>query len=142
MKTEEMRALYRKWLPELWSASPGDVGQLAEELFTPNAIGHWGNGNEPVGPKSIAENVAETFKLFDDVSVSVVNGPIVDGDLVGARWAFSGRYLGGIPGARAAAGTRVHYTGMDLFRVERDRFAEYWPYGDNMSLMQQLGALG
>lgn len=80
--------------------------------------------------------------VFSDVSVSLLDGPVVDGDWIAARWEFAGTYAGGVPGIKAPAGTRVRYTGMDLFRVEGDRLAEYWPYGNNLDLMQQLGALG
>ncbi|WP_218024276.1 ester cyclase [Nocardia speluncae] len=31
---------------------------------------------------------------------------------------------------------------MDLFRVADGRLAEYWPHGADLSLMQQLDALG
>jgi predicted ester cyclase len=142
MDTNAMRELYRRWLPGFWNANPDDMTMLAEQLFTPEAVGHWGPGKEFVGPKVIAEKIRETFSMFSDVSVSLLNGPVVDGDWIAARWEFAGTYAGGVPGIKAAAGTRVRYTGMDLLRVEGGRFAEYWPYGNNLDLMQQLDALG
>lgn len=122
-------------IPAPWRRSP-------DELFTPQAIAHWGDGQDRVGPHAIAEKVRESVTLFDDVSVSLLRGPIVDGDWIAARWQFAGSYLGGVAGVQAMAGTRVCYTGMDLFRVEADRLAEYWPHGNDLSLMQQLDALG
>ena len=69
-------------------------------------------------------------------------GPVVEGDLVAARWAGRGRYRGGMPGATAAAGTPVAFGGIDLLRAHGDRFAEYWVSSDGLALMGQLGALG
>jgi hypothetical protein len=46
--------------------------------------------------------------MFKDVSVSLLNGPIVDGERIAGR-------------------------------AEGNRFAEYWPYGND--LRQQLDAL-
>ncbi|NKY55545.1 ester cyclase [Nocardia flavorosea] len=142
MDNDAMRTLYRKWLPGLWSSEPEEMPALAEEIFTPDAVGHWGDGRDQLGPKAIAAMVQETFTMFDDVSVTLLAGPIVDGDWIAARWEFAGRYLGGVAGIGAAAGTRVRYPGMDLFRVAGDRLAEYWPHGADLSLMQQLDALG
>lgn len=142
MDNDAMRALYRKWLPELWNSDPGTMPAIAEEIFAPDAVGHWGSGEDPVGPKAIAARVQQTYTMFDDVSVTLLTGPIVDGEWIAARWEFAGRYIGGIAGIRAAAGTRVRYPGMDLFRVADDRLAEYWPHGADLSLMQQLDALG
>lgn len=142
MDAEAARALYRRWLPELWNADPDDMPTIAEQLFASDAVGHWGNGNDPAGPHAIADQIRRAFAMFEDVSVSQLNGPIVDGEWISARWEFSGTYVGGIPGAKAPAGTQVRYTGMDLFRTRGDRLAEYWPYGDNLDLMQQLEAVG
>lgn len=142
MDYDAMRALYRRWLPELWNSDPGKIPAIAEEIFTPDAVGHWGSGEDPVGPKAIAARVQQAFTMFDDVSVTLLAGPIVDGNRIAARWEFAGRYTGGVPGIGAAAGTRVRYPGMDLFRVADDRLAEYWPHGADLSLMQQLDALG
>jgi predicted ester cyclase len=142
MDAEAARAHYHRWLPGLWNADPDDMARIAEQLFTPEASSHWGNGSDPVGPHAIAEQIRQAFTMFKDVSVSLLNGPFVDGDWITARWAFAGAYVGGIPGVKAPVGRQVRYTGMDLFRLEGDRFAEYWPYGNNLGLMQQLDALG
>jgi predicted ester cyclase len=73
------------------------------------------------------------------VTVTLETGPLVDGDHVAARWSFSGRYAGGIPGATAAEGVAVSFTGIDLVRVARERVAEYWVCSDGVALMRQLG---
>lgn len=143
MDAEAMRTLYRRWLPGLWSADPDDMAAIGEEIFSPEAVAHWGEGKDRVGPHEITENVRKSVTMFEDVTVSLLNGPIVDGDWIAGRWEFAATYPGGIPGVQAPAGTSVRYTGMDLLRVDDGRrVVEYWPHGDNLSLMQQLQALG
>jgi predicted ester cyclase len=79
---------------------------------------------------------------FDGLTFEIEVGPVVEGDLVAARWAGKGRYKGGMPGATAAAGTPVAFGGIDLLRARDGRFAEYWVSSDGLQLMAQLGALG
>ena len=81
-------------------------------------------------------DLAVATKLVTEV------GPVVEGDLVAARWAGRGRYRGGMPGATAAAGTPVAFGGIDLLRARADRFAEYWVSSDGLALMGQPGAPG
>lgn len=142
MDNDAMRALYRRWLPGLWNSTPEAMPAIAAEIFAPDAVGHWNSGEDPVGPEAIAARVQQTHTMFDEVSVALLTGPIVDGDLIAARWEFAGRYIGGVAGIGAPAGTRVRYPGMDLFRVSDNRLAEYWPHGADLSLMRQLDALG
>ncbi|QUH00774.1 ester cyclase [Saccharopolyspora erythraea] len=131
--------LYRRWLPGLWNAPPEEMAGIAAGIFTADAVAHWGPGRDFSGPAVIADKVREGVEMFDDVVVELEHGPIVDGDLVAARWTFAGRFRGGVPGFPGKAGAEVRYHGMDLLRVRDGRFAEYWPMGDNLTLMQQLG---
>jgi hypothetical protein len=41
---------------------------------------------------------------FDGPTFEIEVGPVVEGDLVAARWAGKGRYKGGMPGALGPAG--------------------------------------
>lgn len=142
MDVEEVRALYRRWLPGLWNAAPEEMSGIAAEVFSSDAVAHWGDGSDYVGPDAIAGQVRESVTLFQDVVVSLLTGPIVDGAWVVGRWEFAGTYRGDIPGAQAPAGTAARYTGMDLVRVDGGRLVEYWPYGRDITLLRQLEALG
>ncbi|NJP95246.1 ester cyclase [Nonomuraea sp. FMUSA5-5] len=126
--------LYRRWLLELWN---GDFA-LAYELVTPDFAGHW-PGMEVSGPEGLAEALRQGHAPFDDVKITLDVGPIVDGDLVSARWTFAGAYRGGLPGATAAPGTRIAFSGHDILRVREGRFAEYWVISDVQTLNRQLG---
>ncbi|GAA1527180.1 hypothetical protein GCM10009678_05930 [Actinomadura kijaniata] len=128
--------LYRRWLFELW---PGDY-PVAKEIFTPGFVGRWPS-LEVRGPQGVVEQIRRSHGFFADIENTLDVGPIVDGDLVAARWTFHGTYRDGIPGATAAPGTRVAFSGQDIFRVEGDRFAEYWVVSDALGMMRALGAL-
>lgn len=123
--SETTDALYRRWLPELWEAAPERIPVLARELFTPDAVGHW-PGADHHGPDAIAANVVQSVTMFEDVTVRVLHGPLVDGELLAARWEFRGNLAEAVDGVPAEAGTPMRLVGMDLFRVENGRLAEYW----------------
>ena len=143
MPRSDLRQLYRHWMLELWN---GDL-QVAEQIVTADFVIHQaradGAGSEEVrGPEAVTRMVQEGHAPFDNLTFEIEVGPVVEGDLVAARWAGRGRYKGGIPGATAAAGTPVAFGGIDLLRARDGRFAEYWVSSDGLQLMAQLGGLG
>lgn len=140
MDADELREMYRRWLPGVWNADAGRIPALVAELFSPGAQGHW-PAREVSGADEIGEAVAQAVTMFGDVEVELALGPIADGDLVCAQWIFNGTYLGNIPGATVAEGTRVRYRGADILRAEGGKFVEYWPQGDDLGFMKQLGAV-
>ncbi|MDP4508945.1 ester cyclase [Nonomuraea turcica] len=126
--------LYERWLLEMWN---GDF-KLAHDLVTPGFVGHW-PGMDVHGSDGLVEALRQGHAPFDDVKVTLDVGPIVDGDRVAARWTFSGAYRGGLPGASAAAGTWVAFSGHDILRADGDKFAEYWVISDAQTFNRQLG---
>jgi hypothetical protein len=142
----EAADLYQRFVTMLWR-DDAPVERLAAELVTPDFFIHQartdGTPSEARrGPAALATLVAESLALFSGVEVTVEAGPVTDGDLIAARWRFTGDYRGGIPGAGAGPGTRVSFCGHDLFRVSSGRFAEYWTSSDGLHLMAQLGLGG
>lgn len=127
--------LYRRWLLELWTS--GDPA-LAEQLVTADFVGHWPD-QDVHGPAELAAVIGQSLSFFSQVTTEIEVGPLVDGDLVAARWSFSGPYAGGMPGAHAPAGTPVTLRGADVMRVAGGRFAEYWVSSDTEQLATQLG---
>lgn len=120
------RNLYRKWLPELWHAETAAMPELARELFTADAVGHWPDGTDYHGPDAIAEVVARGRDMFEAVTVSLLTGPVADDELVCARWEFRGRVA--VEGMGVEPGTEMRIIGLDMFRIAGDRFSEYWNY--------------
>lgn len=129
--------MYRRWLLDLWA---GDF-TLAGELVTPDFVGHW-PGMDVHGADGLVEALRQGHAPFSDVAITLDVGPVVDRDLVAARWTFSGSYRGGMPGASVPTGTPVSFSGHDLLRVYGERFAEYWVVSDTDGLARQLGIDG
>ncbi len=113
------------------------LDRLSGELFTADAVGHWGD-RDVRGPRMIAEQVRQAQQLFPGISTVLEVGPIAEGDLLAAQWVFTDTYAGGPPGAQAPVGAEVRCPGVDIFRIRGDRFCAYCPQGDNLSLMAQL----
>jgi ketosteroid isomerase-like protein len=139
----DLKGLYRRWMLELWNGDLAVAGELVTDDFVIHQARADGADSEgPRGPEAVVAMVRDGHAPFEDLRFQIEVGPLVEGDLVAARWAGRGRYRGGLPGATAAAGTPVEFGGIDLLRDRDGRFAEYWVSSDGLSLMAQLGALG
>ena len=135
MSLEANKRLYRRWLMELWN---GDLA-IIDQIVTPDFVGSWpGRPGLVHGPKELADIIRMSRDIFHDVTFAVEVGPVVDGELVAARWIAHGSYKGGMRSASAPPGTRVSFSGHDLLRVEDGRFAEYWVISETEHLLAQL----
>ena len=90
------------------------------------------------GPAGLASWVAQSHALFSDLRFTLQVGPIMDGDFAVIRWVAVGRYRGGIPGAHAAVGTPLRFTGTDILRIEDGKVKDYWLNADTGDLLMQL----
>lgn len=93
----------------------GGRAGAADALVTADFLGHW-PGEDVRGPVELAKKIAETRNMFDELAFEVQVGPLIDGELVAARWTGSGT---------TPTGT-MQYFGNDILRVVDGRFAEYW----------------
>ena len=106
------RLLYRRWLDEVWAGRT----DAAAEVVAADFVGHW-PGTQVRGVDGLVAIVRSTYELFDELGFSLEVGPLVDGDLVAARWSGEGR--------RGEAVTR--FVGHDLLRLRDGQVLEYWP---------------
>ncbi|RBY81104.1 nuclear transport factor 2 family protein [Blastococcus sp. TF02-09] len=111
MTSSSARDLYRRWLDELWAGHPGAAEQLVGEDF----VGHWPN-RDVHGPDELAATIAETRGMFTELTFELAVGPIIDGELVAARWTGRGVTPEG----------NISFFGNDILRVADGRFVEYW----------------
>ena len=111
---EASAELYRRWL-ELWN---GDLG-VAEEVAAPAFVGHWPGRPAMVGSREeLVAVVEQTRAMFPDLRFAIELGPLVDGDLVAARWT----------GIQAGE----HFlSGHDILRVAGGRLVEYWAMSED-----------
>ncbi|CAL9330118.1 ester cyclase [Streptomyces sp. enrichment culture] len=137
----QLRALYGRW-SEVWR---GDFSH-AEEILDPGFVVHQarpdGSDSEATtGPGRLLPEIEQTMAAFGDIAITVDLGPIVDGDLVAARWTMRATYTGGIPQATAPIGTKISFSGNDILRARDGRFVEYWTCTDILDGLSQLGAI-
>jgi len=64
----------------------------------------------------------------------------VVGDRVIARLRFTGHFTGTF-GARQGDGRAIDFIATDIYRIANGRIAENWHLEDNLTLLQQLGAV-
>ena len=132
--------LWQGWL-ELWN---GDLAQ-AERIVAPGLVTHAalvGGGTGIPGRDGLVGWIRMLRDLLSEPVFSVEVGPVTDGRLLGGRWSVAGHYAGGFPGATAAVGTPMSFTGTDTLRIEDGRLAEYWLNSDTHVMLAQLGVRG
>jgi predicted SnoaL-like aldol condensation-catalyzing enzyme len=107
----ELQDLYRRWLLELWH------GQLevADEIIAEDFRGHWPD-QEVEGLGALVELIGEAHSQFARLEFELEVGPIVEGDLMAARWSGVGQ----------TGDDSVPIIGHDVMRVRDGRISEYW----------------
>jgi len=123
----------------LWNGDLPQAKQILATGFTVNAALVGVDGAAVQGAPGVADWVALLRKALGEPVFTVVVGPIIDGNLVCGRWQLQGQYAGGMPGATAAPGSPVDFTGTDILRIEGGLLAEYWLNSDVHVMAAQLG---
>jgi predicted ester cyclase len=136
--SDDARRLYQRWM-EMWN---GDLA-AADEIFAADCVAHPApttTGEPPVfrGPDEMQKFVEMGRAIFDEVTFRAEENPIVEGNRLACRWASVGTYAGGMPGASAEPGTTITFRGIDVWRLEDGKVAEYWVASDGLHLMAQL----
>ncbi|MEH3143098.1 MAG: nuclear transport factor 2 family protein [Mycobacterium kyogaense] len=103
-------ALYQRWVKELWS---GTI--VAGELVSDDFVGHWPT-YDVHGPDQLQAIVDDTRNRLRELQFVIDVGPLVDGDLVAARWISTG----------AARTGPARFTGNDILRVVDGKIVEFW----------------
>ena len=136
MSTAERKALVRRFYEEAWDSGQLDV---VDELFAPDYVRHdLRAGVAAPGPQG-QKDIATAFRTaFPDLDF-VVDFVLADGDHVVGRWTAAGTNTGSW-GGMAPTGTRVSFSGINVFRFADGKVVEIWNHRDDLGLMQQLGS--
>ena len=78
-------------------------------------------------------------EAFPDIEFAVED-ELAEGDRVAMRWSAKGTHRGELMGI-PPTGNRVETTGMLIYRVSGGKSAEAWVSGDDLGIMQQIGAI-
>lgn len=136
MSLEANKALVLRHFEELWLKGDLDV---ADEIYSPDAVGHWGDAPDQRGyPAFEKEDVERSNAAFPDTRVTV-DFQVAEGDMVVTRWTFEGTHTG--PGYGDPTLRKVSVTGVHVHRLADGRIVEIWAHPNNLSFMQQLGMI-
>jgi steroid delta-isomerase-like uncharacterized protein len=137
MSTEAV-ALVHRWFDEVWNQGRESA---IDELLAADAVVH-GLGEPGVavrGPAAFKPFFAKLRATFPDLTIRVEQ-TVAEGDWVASRWTAQMTHRGdalGVP----ATGQQVTVAGMSLGRWRDGQLVEGYNVWDQLSLMQQIGAL-
>lgn len=136
--SEHAKSLADRFHMDIFQAEKLDV---ADELVTSNFRWHGGFAppQEPCGPEGVKQVARSVIGAFPDRQITH-HEAIAEGDKVLVRWSMSGTHKGDLMGI-PPTGKTMTITGLDYFRIERDRIAEMWQEANVLGMMQQLGVI-
>jgi steroid delta-isomerase-like uncharacterized protein len=112
---------------------------LVDELTTDDFVDHEEFPGQPAGKEGVKYFVNAMRDAFPDIKAEV-GLTLESGDLAAAHVTFRGTHKGEFMGVPATE-TAVEIETIDIIRVEDGKCAEHWGVTDNMTLMQQIGAV-
>lgn len=134
--------IVRRGIEEVWNQGKLDV---ADEISTPNLIGHNSGQPDQHGTTEYKQYVADIRTAFPDIHFTI-NELIVQGDSAAAGLTVTGTHTGPLVGRGdiptiPPTGKHVSLMCEVLFHLRDDKIAESWAVFDNLSLLQQLGVI-
>ena len=82
----------------------------------------------------------ETFRAIPEFKYTLKK-MVVEGDIIMAYSATAGTHTGGVWFGKQAAGNKLNFDVVDIFRVQDGKIAEHWDVADTFSLFKQLGII-
>jgi len=134
LSTATHKAIVRRYIEQVLNEQRHD---LAEEFLTENIEFH-GSGIPP-GLDVVKQWLTTFAAAFPDGHITIED-MVAEEDRVVARITFNGTHQAEIEGI-PATGKKVSMPGITIFRLDNGKIAEGWLLNDNLSLMQQLGAI-
>jgi steroid delta-isomerase-like uncharacterized protein len=138
MSTEENKALVRR-IYEEWNKGKEAAMAAIEELYAPDYVFHVTGVFPDLDRVGYKQMTPAFFTAFPDIHYTLED-LIAEGDKVVSRWTFRGTHQGEFMGM-PPTGKQVSVTGIEIDRIEDDKFVESWANSDHLGLMQQLGVI-
>ncbi len=132
---EERKAIVRR-VYEAFSS--GNLDAL-DELLDPNFVDHNPIPGQAPGAEGVKQTIAMFRSGFPDLRATVED-LIAEGHTVASRVTYRGTHQGEFMGM-PATGKQVTISWMDIMRIAGGRITERWGNGDELGMLQQLGAI-
>ncbi|MCZ8518538.1 ester cyclase [Paenibacillus caseinilyticus] len=118
-----------------------DTGRedLLPQTVVPHFIDHTLPKGRPQGPEGLAFASRGFRQAVPDLHC-IIEELTVAGDRVTARLSFTGTHTGEFAGAKAT-GKPIRFMAIDMLRIKEGKLVEDWHLEDNLTFMQQIGAI-
>jgi steroid delta-isomerase-like uncharacterized protein len=119
--------------------SKGNMDAI-DELVTDDVVDHeQGLPGQPEGKEGVRFFVGTMRDAFSDLK-GTVGESLESGNMAAATVTITGKHTGEFMGV-PATDKSFEIECIDMIRIEDGKCAEHWGVTDNMSLMQQIGAV-
>ena len=130
---EENKEIIRRWIEGL------NEQTINDELLSKDYVYHVG-GQEVKGAQTFKQSADATFfPVFPDVNYAT-DDMVAEGDKVAIRYIMTATHKGEFMGI-APTGKRITLTGAIFYHLADGKIMEALQYFDQLSMMQQLGAI-
>ena len=135
MSLEESKAVVRRFFDEF--ANKG-ISSAIDEILSPDFVMHTADGPD-VRIEQGRRGYPQFRESFPDVTYTIED-MIAEGDRVAFRMTIEGTHLGRFMNV-APTGRKIRYSRFGIIRLEHGKWAEGWVLTNQISLLQQLGAI-
>lgn len=122
-------ALVRRVYTEWWNAN-GNAASV-DEMVRPDFIGHLDNGKTRT-----IDTLRNDIAVFQSALGGLreeVEDMIAEGDRVAVRYTLYATHTGDFYGAKPT-GKTIKLSGIEIFRIEDGKIAEFWHFGEPIQL--------
>jgi len=130
--------LANQFLVDLLSEGNLDI---ADEIMAPDLVIHLEDSFTPdfgTGPEAMKQIVGLYRNTFPDLTIDI-DEIIATGDRVIARFTINGTQTGDLPDIPATK-RAVSIKGMDMYRIQAGKIAEFWHTADTLGLINRLSS--
>jgi steroid delta-isomerase-like uncharacterized protein len=131
IKLEQNKAIVRGYMNEV--LNNGNVAAF-DKYFSEDVV-----FNNSKGVKQQLAGMQSIRRSFPDFRL-IVEDQIAEGDKVVTRVTFQGTHRGEFRGI-APTGKQVKYSGIAIDRIVQGKVVEMWHVADQLTLLQQVGAI-
>ena len=136
LSTEELKTIANRWIEQGWQK--GNVAVI-DELHAPDFVDHAADGRA-VDRNGFKQGITDLYAAFPDL-YATTEDLVIDlaTQTVTVRWTAVGTHQGIFMGV-AATGNTIHFTGIEIIRIENGKIVERWGEWNGIDLLMQLGA--
>jgi len=119
------------------------INQGKEEVFDEHVSPDFAEHDKTPGLEPTRDGVKQLFRMFRAAFPDLhfrVDDIVASGEKVVARATMQGTHQGEFMGMQPT-GKKVAVEVIDIFRFANGKIVEHWGVADNLSMMQQLGAM-